>query len=163
MNEPAVAASSRKRHVDQVSAGGVVYLEDQVLLISTAEGSRWQLPKGRIERGESPAQAAIREIREETGVSSRAVEPLGDVRYEYEGRGGVRVRKRVDFFLCTYVAGSTADYDPGEVSGAAWLEWSRAIDQLSFDSEREILRRGFERWIEREGQAATAAAARLDR
>src|SRR5919112_4252975 len=86
------------------------------------------LPKGGMEDGETPEQAAAREVREETGVVAKVVSPLGDVRYTYR-RGGRRVRKTVHFFLFEYVEGSTDDHDH-EVDEARWIAISGARDAL---------------------------------
>ena len=59
----------------------------------------WALPKGNIDPGESPAETAVREVLEETGVHGRLVEKLGDVKYTYTRRGGPRVFKIVSFYL----------------------------------------------------------------
>src|SRR5580765_6469694 len=59
----------------------------------------WALPKGNLDPGESPAETAVREVWEETGVHGRLVEKLGDVRYTYTRRGGLRVFKIVSFYL----------------------------------------------------------------
>jgi 8-oxo-dGTP pyrophosphatase MutT (NUDIX family) len=111
----------------------------RILLISTQEGRRWQLPKGHIERGESPEQAAVREIEEETGVSGRVIAPLPGVEYWFVEKGKRRVHKRVDYFLLSYVSGSVADFDAHEVSGAEWFSWEEGIAKLSFENERRVV------------------------
>jgi 8-oxo-dGTP pyrophosphatase MutT (NUDIX family) len=121
------------------SAGGLVVEGSRILLISTQEGRRWQLPKGHIERGESPEQAAVREIEEETGVSGRVIAPLPGVEYWFVEKGRRRVHKRVDYFLLSYVSGSVADFDAHEVSGAEWFSWEEGIAKLSFDNERRVV------------------------
>jgi 8-oxo-dGTP pyrophosphatase MutT (NUDIX family) len=63
------------------SAGGLVVEGDRILLISTQGGRRWQLPKGHIEEGETAEQAALREVREETGVTGQVMAPLSEVEY----------------------------------------------------------------------------------
>ncbi len=123
----------------QSSAGGLVVEAGQILLISTRSGRRWQLPKGHIEPGETPEQAAVREIREETGVTGRIVAPLPGVEYWYVERGLARIHKTVDYFLLDYVGGTTEDFDAREVSGASWFSWDEGISRLSFDNERQVV------------------------
>lgn len=130
----------------QRSAGGLVVRRDLILLISTHEGQRWQLPKGHIEAGESTEQTAVREVREETGVTGRIVCPLPTIDYWFVEDGQRRIHKRVDFFLLTYVAGSTSDFDPNEVSGAHWFSWEDGLRSLSFRNEREVAVVARERW-----------------
>lgn len=120
------------------SAGGLVVRNGEILLISTREGKRWQLPKGHLERGETPEEAAIRETREETGVTGRVVAPLPPVEYWFNERG-VRIHKRVDYYLLAYVKGSAADYDRKEVSGAAWFSWQDGLERLTFANERRVV------------------------
>jgi 8-oxo-dGTP pyrophosphatase MutT (NUDIX family) len=141
----------------QRSAGGVVAAEGRVLLIATAGGERWQLPKGRIEPGESARQAAEREIREETGVTCRAIERLGEIQYVFTTRDGRRIHKRVIYFLCTYLGGSARDYDRDEVWTAAWLPDLVALEQLTFDNERQMLERTFQRLAELRSSAQSGA------
>src|SRR5512134_1206580 len=106
------------------SAGGLVVEGSRILLIATQEGRRWQLPKGHIEAGETPEETAVREVREETGVTGRIVAPLPGVEYWYIERGARRIHKKVDYFLLEYVSGDPADFDADEVSGAGWFSWS---------------------------------------
>jgi 8-oxo-dGTP pyrophosphatase MutT (NUDIX family) len=121
------------------SAGGLVVAGSRILLISTQDGRRWQLPKGHIERGESPEQAAVREVREETGVTGRVVASLPGVEYWFVEKGSRRVHKRVEYFLLTYVSGDAADFDAHEVSGAEWFSWDEGIARLSFENERRVV------------------------
>jgi 8-oxo-dGTP pyrophosphatase MutT (NUDIX family) len=121
------------------SAGGLVVRGGEVLLISTQGGRRWQLPKGHIEEGETSAQTAVREVREETGVTGRVVTQLPGVEYWYVERGLRRIHKTVDYFLLDYVSGDAADFDPQEVSGASWFSWDEGLLQVSFDNERKVV------------------------
>jgi len=127
--------------VQHRSAGGLVVLGSRILLISTQAGRRWQLPKGHIEEGETPEQAAVREVREETGVTSRVVAPLPGVEYWFVERGAHRIHKQVDYFLLDYLSGDTADFDPHEVSGAEWFPWDEGLAKLSFENERRVVER----------------------
>ena len=121
------------------SAGGLVIRGEEVLLIAPRPG-RWQLPKGHVEPGEAPTDAAAREVREETGVSGRVLMPLPSIDYTYDVEGRVRIHKRVDYFLMAYEGGSELDFDPREVTAARWFGWKEALLQLSFDNEREVVR-----------------------
>lgn len=113
-------------------------------MISTQEGRRWQLPKGHIEPGETPEQAAIREVCEETGVTGRVVAPLSDIEYWFVEKGSRRVHKRVDYFLLAYVRGDAANFDASEVSGAGWFTWDEGIGRLSFENERRVVQKARE-------------------
>lgn len=121
------------------SAGGLVVRESLILLISTQEGKRWQLPKGHIEQGETPEEAAVREVREETGVTGRILAPLPPVEYWYIEKGRRRVHKTVEYYLLSYVSGDTADFDAREVSGADWFSWEEGLARLSFENERRVV------------------------
>ncbi len=130
---------------NEVSAGGVVFrLRDggivDVALILTHE-RRWQLPKGWIDDGESPEQTAVREVREEAGVSAEIVAPLGLIEYRYVSTYDAepaRVHKRVHMFLLRHLDGSTDDHDD-EVLEARWVEIGEAEAMLSFKDERRMM------------------------
>jgi 8-oxo-dGTP pyrophosphatase MutT (NUDIX family) len=101
------------------------------------------LPKGHPEDGESPGEAALREVREEAGVVARLVEPLGDVRYWYT-REGRRIAKVVSFFLLDYVSGEVDDHDL-EVEHARWMPLEQAARELTYAGEREMAARALSR------------------
>lgn len=131
----------------QLSAGGVVVKRGEggpeVALIAVGEPPRWQLPKGIVERGESPEATAVREVREETGVDASPLEALDPIDYWYVGteRDGSRVRyhKEVRFYLMRYVGGSVDDHDH-EVREARWIPLAEAADRLAFENERRLVR-----------------------
>jgi ADP-ribose pyrophosphatase YjhB (NUDIX family) len=132
----------------EFSAGGVVVRGDEVIVIVPAKrgpgGSRvLGLPKGHPEAGETAAQAATREVREEAGVTGELIESLGTVEYTYERRGR-SVAKRVEFFLMEYVQGDPADHDH-EVEQARWMPLSDAATALTYQGEREVVTRAMSR------------------
>jgi 8-oxo-dGTP pyrophosphatase MutT (NUDIX family) len=101
------------------------------------------LPKGHLDGDETPEQAARREVAEETGVEAELIEELGDVTYGYE-RKGRRVEKVVRFYLFEYRSGDVADHDH-EIEEARWMPIRDAVDELSYDGERAIVRRALSR------------------
>jgi 8-oxo-dGTP pyrophosphatase MutT (NUDIX family) len=132
----------------EISAGGLVVRGEELLAIvptrRAATGTRvLALPKGHIDPGESAVQAAVREVREETGivvvVGAEPAEKLGEVRYWYR-RDGRTVPKSVVFFLFRYASGDTADHDE-EVEEARWISLSEARTALSYASERDMVAR----------------------
>ena len=132
----------------EFSAGGVVVRGGAcVVIVPTrlaANGSKvLALPKGHPEDGESPVDAALREVREEAGVEARLVEPLGDVRYWYT-RDGRRIAKVVSFFLLDYVSGAVDDHD-FEVEHACWMPLEEAARELTYAGEREMAARALSR------------------
>ena len=145
---PALATDCYKGGVErEFSAGGVVVrvVRGRTVLAAIRPQGKpegvWALPKGNLDPGESPADTAIREVREETGVEARLVEKLGDVRYVYTRRGGVRVFKVVSFFLLRATRGRIGDIDESarvEVAEARWLPLDEAPRLLAYGGEREM-------------------------
>ena len=100
----------------------------------------WVLPKGNIDAGESPAETAVREVREETGVEGRLVEKLGDVKYVYTW-DGERIFKVVSFFLLRAGRGRIGEIEEAmrvEVAEARWLPLDDAPRLLAYGGEREM-------------------------
>jgi 8-oxo-dGTP pyrophosphatase MutT (NUDIX family) len=140
----------------EFSAGGVVLrrVRGEWRLAAIRPGGKddvWALPKGLVGPGESPADTALREVAEETGVEGRLVEKLGDVRYVYTW-SGERVFKVVSFFLVRYVRGRLGDIPDRfrhEVAEARWLPLDEAPKLLSYKGEREMAAKALERIAER--------------
>jgi 8-oxo-dGTP pyrophosphatase MutT (NUDIX family) len=139
MTRPRSSATST-----ETSAGGVVLRGDDVVVIvptrRSADGRKvLALPKGHVDPGETPPQAAQREVREEAGVDATLVDELGEVRYWYQ-RDGRKIAKLVTFFLFEYAGGDVADHD-AEVEEARWIPLEEALHALTYKGEREMVQR----------------------
>jgi 8-oxo-dGTP pyrophosphatase MutT (NUDIX family) len=99
----------------------------------------WSIPKGHIEPGESPEDAAVREIAEETGILGEVLAPLGSIAFWFV-ENGRRIHKTVHHFLLRPVGGalSTADHEVAEV---AWVPLSEAVARLCHADERDLAHR----------------------
>ena len=125
--------------IREFSAGGVVIRRMRgrpFVAVVRVRDDVLALPKGHPEPGESAADAARREVREETGIEAELVEKLEDIRYWYS-RDGERVLKIVSFFLFRYRSGRVADHDH-EVEAAGWIPLEEAPRRLAYPSERKV-------------------------
>lgn len=124
------------------SAGGVVFRHDGarlvVLLICDAHGN-WGFPKGHMERGEAPAQTAVREVGEEAGITSlEVVAPAGTVEWTFRSRGA-RVRKRCEFFAMTTGQTRTRPQRTEGITACRWMTLAEARHSLTFENARHVL------------------------
>ncbi len=139
------------KRVDEVSAGGLVIdsTGQLGLLIGRfdhkdATGTRllWSLPKGHIEEGETPEQAAIREVAEETGITSEIAKSLGVIDFWFMA-GGKRIHKTVHHFLFREVGG-TLQAQVSEVDEVAWFPLSEIVEKLAYPDEKKLIARSGE-------------------
>ena len=137
----------------EFSAGGVLVktIRGRPMLAAVRPQGKpeglWALPKGNIDPGESPAETALREVREETGVEGRLVEKLGDVKYVYTW-DGERIFKIVSFFLLRAGRGRIGEIDESmqvEVAEARWLPLGDAPRLLAYRGEREMAEKARDR------------------
>ena len=136
----------------EFSAGGVVVrrMRGRWHVAAIRPGGKvgvWALPKGLVDPAESPAEAAKREVTEETGLIGALVDKLGDVRYVYMW-DGERIFKIVSFYLFRYRNGKLGQITPEhahEVAETRWLPLDEAPRLLSYGGEREMARLAGER------------------
>ena len=129
-----------------VSAGGLVFQDRPdgrwVVLISRRNAAgqlQWTLPKGGLEDGEDLEAAAIREVREETGLDSQILSKLGVVDYWFVWRPDeVRYHKYVHYYLMTYLGGDT-DLHDDEAEEVAWMPIDEALTRLTHTNERRLV------------------------
>ena len=139
------------KRVDEVSAGGLVIdaTGTMGLLIGRydhkdASGKRvlWSLPKGHIEEGETPEQAAIREVAEETGITSSITKSLGVIDFWFMA-GGKRIHKTVHHFMFTEVGGVLLAQE-SEVDVVSWFPLSEIVERLAYPDEKKLIARSAE-------------------
>jgi 8-oxo-dGTP pyrophosphatase MutT (NUDIX family) len=109
----------------------------------------WALPKGNLDPGEKPDETALREVWEETGVRGRLLEKLGDVKYTYTRRGGLRVFKIVSFYLLAAGRGRLGEIEERmriEVAEARWLPLDEAPKLLAYGGERAMAKKALDRF-----------------
>lgn len=130
----------------RISSGGVVFRSKgasyEVALIRVARvggENAWALPKGWVEKGEDLEQAAVREVREETGLDAKVLRKLDEITYEFYSKADRgRISKTVHLFLLEHLGGDTADHDE-EVEEARWFSIEEAIRTLTYKNEREVV------------------------
>lgn len=139
------------KRVDETSAGGLVIdrsgtkglligridLKDQ-----SREKLLWSLPKGHIEEGETPEQAAIREVNEETGIECSIDKSLGVIDFWFMA-GGKRIHKTVHHFVFRETGGKIAP-QVSEVDDVRWFPLEEIVERLAYPDERKLIARSKE-------------------
>ncbi|MBK6420967.1 MAG: NUDIX hydrolase [Gemmatimonadetes bacterium] len=141
-------AKPKRKPEREVSAGGIVFRRQpdtsaRFLLIRDPY-EHWGFPKGHLEGEESPAEAAFRETAEETGLSDLVM--LGPIRiidwhFRFRGR---YIHKYCHFFLFESAAADVVPQQDEGITDFRWLELEAALEQLSYDNARGVLKRAGE-------------------
>ncbi|HKP87272.1 MAG TPA: NUDIX hydrolase [Blastocatellia bacterium] len=137
-----------------VAAGGVVVDREgalRVLLVHRPKYDDWSFPKGKLDPGETVEGAALREVREETGLGCRIIQRLPSLRYSYRDRRGSLRPKVVHYFLMERVEG-TPTANVNEVDAVEWVEAEEARGRLTYNHDRELLDAALEEEKKREAR-----------
>ncbi|PIQ82036.1 MAG: NUDIX hydrolase [Candidatus Omnitrophica bacterium CG11_big_fil_rev_8_21_14_0_20_64_10] len=138
----------------RIAAGGVVFRKTgrriRIALIARADWTVWCLPKGHLDPGETLEEGALREVREETGLTALILRKLAPIHYRYREDRRV-ISKTVHFYLMRRTGGSTQDHD-FEVDEARWFDSREALKRLTHPAERRVLEKGLKRIQAGKGQ-----------
>ncbi|MDH2908919.1 MAG: NUDIX hydrolase [Candidatus Eremiobacteraeota bacterium] len=125
----------------EVSAGGVLLRRRDAgfdaMLIGRGSPRVWTLPKGHVEHRESNEQAAIREVREETGCWGEILGRLNEISYWFYV-GKAKHKKSVTFFSMRYLSGDPQNHDH-EVDEARWFDATQARKMLKYVNEKRLI------------------------
>ena len=139
---------TKLKTVVAVSAGGIVFRacgqppdvsHPEMVLCGRLAHGIWGLPKGTPHQGESLEQTALREVREETGLDVRILEPIGSIEYWFVVRR-LRIHKTVHYYLMESTGGDLSRHDP-EYDVARWIAVDQATSLMSYENEAEMVQR----------------------
>jgi len=132
--------------VHEESAGGVVFIDDKVVILQRRSNSNWILPKGHVEEGETDKEAAVREVYEETHLNATPVCKVGETRYQFTINSCKKIDKRVQYYLMV----SKTKKVKTEVYFSFYLVVSpkKALKLLTFPQDKDVLRNAWKKWEE---------------
>lgn len=127
----------REMHGEETSAGGVVWHQGRVLVLCNFRGE-YIFPKGHIEAGETAAEAALREVAEESGLLATIISPLPDTAYSYQRVSGRVQEKRVIWFNMEAASDQIA-VDGVEICWGSFMPPFEAQGRLTHALDRQLL------------------------
>lgn len=129
-----------------LSSGGVIINNNLILLLKKYNGD-YVLPKGRIERGESIEEAALREVKEESGITGEIKKYLGKIEYSFINKmKNVKVDKTVHFFLMSTKDTHTIPQSMEGFKTAKFYDRNEAMRLMKYSQERSIIRKAIEEY-----------------
>ena len=133
--------------IHKKSAGGIVHSSGKFLTLYVTKYGEVVFPKGTIELGETPEQAAIREISEETGYHVRIRAPLGRVSYQFDEDDGKQYKKTVHYYLFELIdeneqpKPNREDHENDEGIENLWLSFDDTLERLTHNESKEKLQK----------------------
>ncbi|QQK07895.1 NUDIX hydrolase [Miniphocaeibacter halophilus] len=126
--------------MEEVSAGGVVIHKGKVAVLRKFRGD-WVLPKGRLEKGETREEAALREVNEEAGIKAEIVRYIGYVKYWYKHIDGMKVQKTVHYYYMTTKDSQLTPQREEGFTEAVYMPLDKAIHYIRHDAEKNMVRK----------------------
>lgn len=138
---------TRSRAQKETSAGGVVYRLDggrPLFLLIRDSYQNWGFPKGHVEAGEQPEDTALREVREETGITDLALRgALQTIDWYFRFRGQL-IHKVCHFYLMETETAETSPQQAEGITACTWVDFATATDSISYANARAVLERAQE-------------------
>lgn len=132
--------------VHEESAGGVVFINDQVVILQRRSNNNWILPKGHLENGETHEEAAVREVFEETHLRAEPICEVGETSYQFRVNESKVIDKHVQYFLMLAKTKKVKT----EVYFSFYLVVSpqKALKLLTFPQDKDVLKNAWKKWTE---------------
>ena len=136
--------------IEAVSCGGVVIHRGKILLLYKNQNGKyvgWVLPKGTLEEGENFKQTALREVKEETGVSAKIIKYIGKMQYSFQGDNDI-VNKTVHWFLMEANSFYSKPQEEEFFVDSGYYKFHEAYHLLKFPNEKAILEKAYDEYLE---------------
>ncbi len=136
--------------IEAVSCGGVVIHRGKILLLYKNQNGKyvgWVLPKGTLEKGENFKQTALREVKEETGVSAKIIKYVGKMQYSFQGDNDI-VDKTVHWFLMEANSFYSKPQEEEFFIDSGYYKFHEAYHLLKFNDERQIMKKAYYEYLE---------------